>query len=571
MMNKILERVREKGILLDKDTFELIKSFEREEDATYFLDNFEKLTGQKIITKSVLNKNVGFVKSIVNRFPGEEKAVLEKTFVKLGISLEILNEKEVMDSAGINGRESKKEVSEIEEIGRTNVKNKNSQDFGIFYAETAPYKKLTVKDFVGNFRARYQSLQKILLDRPELQSNMYSIGKISSDRQSLSVIGIVTEKRTTKNGNMMLRFEDLTGETVGIVKNDNKELFEKAQEVMLDDVIGIKASGNKDMLFIREIFFPDSFNFDKIKFEEDFYVGFLSDVHCGSDRHLGKEFEKLLEWINSDDEIAKKLKYLFFVGDNVDGVGVFPGQEEVLDLKSMEEQYSLLASYLRKIPKHITMFMCPGQHDATRVAEPQPLIDKRYARELYEIENLILVTNPTMVKFYEGEKTFKVLMYHGASAHGFVNEIQELRLMNAYKCPAKIFNHALKRRHLAPSHGDVVYIPNEDSDPLVIKEVPDVLCTGEVHKLDIDNYNGVLVITGSCWQATTPFEEKVGHVPDPCKFPLLNLKTRELKIFDFSEEEEEKLGETGESLDVKENKEEISELEGGQDENKRTL
>jgi hypothetical protein len=39
---------------------------------------------------------------------------------------------------------------------------------------------------------------------------------------------------------------------------------------------------------------------------------------------------------------------------------IFPGQEDVLELKSMKEQYALLASYLRQVPKHITMFMCRG-------------------------------------------------------------------------------------------------------------------------------------------------------------------------------------------------------------------
>jgi len=83
-----------------------------------------------------------------------------------------------------------------------------------------------------------------------------------------------------------------------------------------------------------------------------------------------------------------------------------------------------------------------------------------------------------------------------------------------------------------------VYIPNAEKDPLVITEVPDVLCTGEVHRLDIENYNGVLIITGSCWQAQTPFEEKVGNIPDPAKVPVLNLKSRELKIFYFGDDEE---------------------------------
>ena len=203
----------------------------------------------------------------------------------------------------------------------------------------------------------------------------------------------------------------------------------------------------------------------------------------------------------------------------------------------MREQYSLLASYLKRVPKHITMFMCPGQHDASRVAEPQPLIDRKYAPELYEIENLVLVTNPCIIKFLEKEKEFRVLMYHGASIHGFINEIKELRDMKAHRCPAKAVRHMLKRRHLATTHGAVVYIPNESKDPLVIEEVPNILCTGEVHRLDVENYNGTLIITGSCWQAQTDFEEKTGNVPDPAKVPVYNLKTGELKIYDFLDEE----------------------------------
>lgn len=376
------------------------------------------------------------------------------------------------------------------------------------------------------------------MKRPELQQNLVSIGKISSERQSLSIIGIVTEKRITKNKNMIIKFEDLTGEINGIARIENQEVFLKAEELQLDDVIGVKGSGNRDMLFVHDIIFPDAFLFEKTKFEEDISIAFLSDIHCGSDRHLGNNFERFLEWINSKDSIARKIKYLFFVGDNVDGVGIFPGQENVLKLKSMQEQYALLAGYLKRIPKEITMFMCPGQHDATRVAEPQPLIDKKYAPELYSVENLVLVTNPCTIKLLEGDKEFKVLMYHGASIHFFISEIKELREMKAHRCPAKAVRHMLKRRHLAPSHSEVVYIPNADKDPLVISEVPNVLCTGEVHRLDIENYKGVLIITGSCWQAQTDFEEKVGNIPDPCKLPVLNLKSGELKIYDFSDEGE---------------------------------
>jgi predicted phosphodiesterase len=168
----------------------------------------------------------------------------------------------------------------------------------------------------------------------------------------------------------------------------------------------------------------------------------------------------------------------------------------------------------------------------------QPIIAKRYAEKLYEIENLTLVTNPTMVKLTEGNKEFKIFMYHGASIHNFINEVKELREMKAHRCPAKAIRHMLKRRHLCPMHGEAHYVPNEDNDPLVIAEVPDVFCTGEVHRMDIENYNGVLIITGSCWQAQTDFEEKVGNIPDPGKICMINLKSREIKLFDFLDEEE---------------------------------
>ena len=526
MEEEILKIIRERGLLLEKSVLDLLESFRDAKTAGDFLVNIERISGQKMITLGLLGRNIEFVNSVVKQLLGEEKILVENTFIKLGLSLEVRKEREVIDA--VKEEEVKKCLEKAERM-----------DYRVFYADTKPDKKLEVKDFTEHFRARYVTLQRILMGRGELQQNLVSINKISSERQSLSIIGIVTEKRITHNGNLIVKFEDLGGEISGIIKRDNEEGFKKGEELQLDDIVGVRASGNRDMIFVHDLFFPDSFLMEKTKFDEDICVAFLSDMHCGSDRHLGRSFERFLEWINSDDEIAKKIKYLFFVGDNVDGVGIFPGQEEVLSLKSMREQYDLLGSYLKKIPERITMFMCPGQHDASRVAEPQPIINKKYAAALYERDNLVLVTNPCMVKLIEGQKEFKILMYHGASIHSFISEIPELRELKAHRCPAKAVRHMLKRRHLAPVHGEVVYIPNAEKDPLVINEVPDILCTGEVHRLDIESYNGVLIITGSCWQSQTPFEEKVGNIPDPCKVPVLNLKTKELKIFDFTMGEEE--------------------------------
>ena len=517
MDKEILSVIREKGILLDKNVLEILNSFENPKEAATFLESVEKNTGQKVITRNVLLNNVQFVKSFVNKLPGEEKEVVENVFVRLGISLEIIKEKELIDRKKEDYQEKKRQ----------------GLGYKLFYAETKPDKKLEVSDFVGNFKSRYQELQRILMEHATLQNNLMSIGKISGERSNVNVIGIVSEKRITKNKNIIFKLEDMTGSVNVLVRHDKEEVFKKAGEVLLDDVIGIVGSGNRDMIFVNDIEFPDCINHDKVYLDEDAWVVFLSDVHCGSDRHLGKSFNNFLNWLETDKELAPKIKYMFFTGDNVDGVGIFPGQENVLKLKSMSEQYDLLGSYLERVPKHITMFLCPGQHDATRVAEPQPIVSRKYASKLYDIDNLVLVTNPCMVKLIEGDKEFKVLMYHGASLHNLINSIPELREAKAHLCPAKSVKHVLKRRHLAPIHSEMVYIPNVDKDPLVISEVPDILCTGEMHRTDIDSYNGVLIVVGSCWQAKTDFEEKVGNVPDPAKVPLVNLKTREIKILDF--------------------------------------
>jgi len=511
---EILDAIKERGLLLEKEIFDLLNGFNDANAAKSFLIALEQQSGQKIITRSVLNKNFEFVKNTVGKLQGEDKSGIENIFVKLGLSLEVTKEK-ILPKGELN----------------------NNNSYKIFYSDTKSDKKVEVNDFVGNFRVRYSALQKILMQRSELK-NLISINRISGERQALSIIGIVSEKRFTKNKNLIIKFEDLTGEISALVKASNTELFEKASELQLDDIVGVKTSGNRDLLFVFDIFFPDAMILEKMKFDEEVCVGFLSDTHCGGKKHLKRSFGKFIEWINSGDETAKKIKYLFFSGDNIDGVGVYPGQENSIELKSTREQYELLASYLKKIPERITMFMCPGQHDSSRLAEPQPIISKRYGEALYGIENLILVTNPAMVKLIEKDKEFKILMYHGDSISDFIREIKELREAKAFKTPAKAVKHMLKRRHLAPTHSSAVYIPNAEKDPLVISEVPDVLCTGEMHRADIENYNGVLIVTGSCWQSQTPFEEKRGNVPDPCKVPILNLKTREIKIFDFTDEKE---------------------------------
>jgi DNA polymerase II small subunit len=510
-MSALLSLLRDEGILLDGAFFSLVKSFEDEALALHFLRHVTRFTGHKMLSTALFTQYPDCLARFLDSLSPAHQVLARETFTRQALSF----------------TSSPAPLSPLPRLSP-------GITYSVHYAPTTSTKKLDVSDFVGHFRTRYQQLQRILMGRPDLH-NLIALNKLGSDRQQVSVIGMVSGKRMSKKGNLILSIEDLTGRISAVIRMDKEELVQKGGEIQLDDVIALKCSGNRDMLFVQDVLWPDAFIPVKSHFESDISMAFISDTHCGSNRHLGTSLNNFIDWLGSDDPEAAKIRFLFIPGDTVDGVGVFPGQEFQLKEKQLRMQYELLASYLARVPKHITMFLCPGQHDASRVAEPQPPPHKHYAAPLYELENLVLVSNPTLVILKEGSREFKVLMYHGASIHSFISEIPELRLGKAHRTPAKAVRFMLKRRHLAPTHSEVTYIPNSEHDPLVITQVHDILCTGEVHRLDIENYNGVLIITGSCWQGQTPFEEKVGNIPDPCKVPVVNLKTRELRVYDFGD------------------------------------
>lgn len=520
MKQKIIKLFIEKGFLLDKDILDFLSELGDEQIAQEIITKIALNSRKKIITKNLVNENLEKIKPLLFGLDSEKKSLVEKFFVNISISVEV-----------------KKETS-IEE---------KSHNVKIISSPVMASQKLEVRDFVRHFRNRYNFLRNILQQRVDLE-NLTSIDKISNNR-NFSIIGIVSNKQVTKNKNVILEVEDLTGKAKVLVNQNRKDIFDKAKEIMLDDIIAFKCSGSRDFLYMNDFFYPDSFLSDRHRSQEEVYAVFISDIHIGSSSFLEKNFEKFINWINGIDcseeqrDLVKKIRYLFVVGDTVDGVGIYPGQEKFLFIKDIKEQYKKLAEYFKKIPPYINIIMCAGQHDGVRVAEPQPPIGKDFGEELYEIKNLYLVSNPSLIEI-EGEGLkpgIKILMYHGASMSPIINEIEELRLSNAHRNPTSAVKHLLLRRHLSPIHGSAIYIPNADEDPMLIREVPHVIATGDLHRPDIDYYNGVLMIASSCWQSTTPFEEKVGNIPDPCKVPILNLKNFGIKILDFSDVEIEEI------------------------------
>lgn len=522
-MNNVIKSCLKKGILVDPSTMDVLENISLDDELLDFvLNTCNSLMEEKILNKDFFLNNFDKLSLILNNLRDgkpEKKEAIDFFIQKISERFKPL---------------PKKEIEQVEVIKKPN-------SFKILSSYILPSKKIGVEDFVRHLRNRFSILKGILQEHSELQ-NLTSINKISGQRQNISIIAVVFDKRITKNKNLLLEVEDLTGRITLLVNANKQDVFEKAKTIVFDDILGFRCSGNNEILFVNDIIFPDAMIPERKKSPIEEYAAFTADLHVGSARFLEANFLKFINWLNSETgsekqrEMARNVKYLFIVGDCVDGVGIYPNQESLLAIKDIREQYEKLAELLGKIRKDIKIILCPGQHDAVRVAEPQPPIDKYFAEPLYGIENLFLVSNPALVNI-GSTGTFpglKVLMYHGASFHSLITDIEELRIANAHHSPSKVVRHILRKRHLAPTHSSVVYIPAENTDPLAIMTVPDIITTGEIHRTDVSSYNNILLISCSCWQSITPYEEKVGNEPDPCKVPILNMKTGQVNIADFS-------------------------------------
>jgi len=487
MVNKILKLCMDKGFLLDREMLDLFSGMEIDV-VEKIVDVLMGVVKERIITKAVFDEHVDKFRDLL-----------------------------VIDGGG--------EVVEGEGVK-------------LLVAPAFKSGKIEVGDFVRHFRARFESI-KGMLEKKDL-TNLSSIRRVGKNNGVYSIIAMVKSKRVTKNKNLLVEVEDLTGSSIVLINREKKDLFKVANDLLLDDIVVFRVSGSSEMLFVNDIIYPD-IKLDEERYGDvDEYVAFSGDFHVGSKMFLEKSLLKFVDWINGDvgDErqkaIARKVKYLFLAGDNIDGVGHYPGQEKFLNIKTCRGQYQKVEEILRKIRSDVQIVMCPGQHDAVWLGEPQPIIGEKWAPGLHRMQNVHLVPNPALVEINGG---FKILMYHGASINHFINELPEIRLRVGHGNPTRVVKEMLKRRHLAPIHGLMDYIPCEEKDPLVIDIIPDIVATADQHRAEVDSYNNILLVASSCWQSMTPFEEKVGNVPDPCKVPLFNLKNREIKIIDFSEDE----------------------------------
>ena len=490
----------------------------------------------------------------------EEK---QKAVVKAMLSQKILVTKQILDEIKsfdkIDNYYQKYIISLQETQTKSLLKEENTcfETPQIIMQYEEKQKKRNIQDFVQFFNARVKTISKILQSRQELQ-NLISIARISKMQQKelISVIGIVTNKQITKKENIIFTIEDISGSNIKIIVTKNKpNTYSTAQDTVLDEIIGVVGTIGDSVIFANNIIYPDipiSTEIKKSPIEE--YAVVISDVHIGSALFLENEFSEFLQWIQAKKgnfeqrQIALKTKYVFIVGDLVDGVGIYPSQEKELAIKDIYVQYEQAAKLLSQIPKDKHIIICPGNHDVVRIAEPQPLLPKDICASLWKMPNVIMVTNPSIVRVGASPTFpgFDVLLYHGYSYDYYGDVVESIKNSGRHISDKTdlIMRFLLQRRHLAPTHTSTLYIPDPEKDPLIIEHVPDIFLSGHVHRAAVNNYRGTLIVVSSCFQAKTSFQEKVGHEPTPCHVPVINLQTRQVKILNFEKNDNNSFNES---------------------------
>lgn len=427
----------------------------------------------------------------------------------------------------------------------TNAKKEKAITIITSYTDVS--KKRTPSHFVYYFMNRYKAIEKILRTRLEL-SCVLSCNRIQEKKEkgAIACIGMVYDKQISKNKHIILTLEDPTGFMKCIIKQGH-DLYAQAKEIVLDEIIGVVGKKVGDIVYLDTILWPDvPLTHELKKSPEEVYAVFMSDTEFGSKMFLDEPFRRFLAWINGEigtsegKEQVKKIKYLFLVGDLVNGVGIYPTQEKDLRITDVYKQYEEMATHIKCIPKTISLVACPGNHDAIQLPEPQPPMREEIIKPILSLPNLTLVSNPSVVNIHSSSTFpgFDVLMYHGFSFIHYANDIESIRAAGGQDRPDLIMKFLLKRRHLAPAYASSQFLPDTKIDPLVIERIPDFFISGHLHQVVVSQYRNITMMNCSAWISKTDFQEKMGIEPKPGRVILTNLQTRENRIINFYKEEQ---------------------------------
>ena len=383
-------------------------------------------------------------------------------------------------------------------------------------------------DFVEHFRSRFEKISEILRRRGGGLTSISNAKK--KQHEKVRIIGMVSEKKNTKNGHVYLKLEDTVSNIDALVPAGNAKALAVAQQLLSDETIAVDGRMSKSLFIVDEIMQPDVEIGEVKRCKDDIIIAMTSDMHVGSKLFMKDNFEYFIRWLKGqvgtekEREIASRIKYLTLAGDLCDGIGIFPGQEDELEITDIFEQYELLTQYLEQIPEYIEVIVMPGNHDAVRNADPQPQLPKELVPRLYGMKNMTMISSPGMVELHG----FKTLMYHGSCFADLVSNIPRA----SFDSPDILMEEMLKRRHLHPFYGGKPIVPQRD-DSMVISTTPDIFHTGEAHHNAYNIYRGVVCVSSGTWQALSEYQIKQGHKATPAILPVFEGRTGRIKAVHF--------------------------------------
>ncbi|WP_323172806.1 DNA-directed DNA polymerase II small subunit [Natrialba sp. PRR66] len=381
------------------------------------------------------------------------------------------------------------------------------------------------EDFVSVFRDRLDRLGGKL--RGRVNHRPATAIQSMPGGSEAGMVGLVNDIRSTASGHWLIELEDATGTFPWLVMKD-REFADLVDQLLCDEVLAMEGTLSDDagIAFVDSLYFPDvPRTHEPSTADRHVQAALISDVHVGSQEFMADAWNAFADWLHTEQ--AQHVEYLLLAGDMVEGVGVYPDQDDELDIVDIYEQYEAFNEHLKRVPGDLDIVMIPGNHDAVRLAEPQPGFDETL-RDIMSAHDPQIVSNPSMVTV-EG---VSVLMYHGVSLDEVIAELPEEKA--SYEDPHKAMYQLLKKRHVAPQFGGHTRLAPEEKDYLVMDEVPDIFHTGHVHKLGFGKYHNVLAINSGCWQAQTEFQKSVNIDPDSGYAPIVDLDTLDVTVQKFS-------------------------------------
>ncbi|RDD54154.1 MAG: DNA-directed DNA polymerase II small subunit [Candidatus Korarchaeota archaeon NZ13-K] len=384
------------------------------------------------------------------------------------------------------------------------------------------------EEFVRFIRFRFEKLRSMLLKRIDLEPIPIVELRTSTSRNgdNLVIVGMVLDKGMMKDRSIRMTVEDETGSIMVVFRRDSR-FWEVADRVPVDSVIAIRGTYVNGKIIAESLMLPEISEEEVRPGSHEGRAALVSDVHVGSKYFNERAFNKFIRWLRSDE--ARDVRYLVICGDLVDGIGVYPNQEEELRIADVHKQFEYAGRILSGVPSHIKIIYAPGNHEPVRQAEPQPEVPDEYLEVLMDANpNVTPLPNPSVV----GLGGVRIMLYHGRSLNAVMKHIPGLQPVTP-STVVEAMSWMLKLRNLAPIYGEHPISP-EDRDWLLLEEVPNVLHTGHVHVYGVGEYKGVKLINSGTFENETPYIRSLGIEVTVGRVVVLDLKNLSVEVMDFS-------------------------------------